>query len=83
MLRGHMIKHEYILSVAMVTRCDEDSMHHADVSAHLSGPDGSSGPEQSLASSVLGSAPSAGQDIGVENTQTHTDSHRYRCTTGV
>lgn len=52
----------------MVTRCDEDSMHHSDISAHLSGPDGSSSPEQSLASSVSGSSPSAGQDVGVENT---------------
>lgn len=68
MLRGRMIKHEYILSLAMVTRCDEDSMHHSDISAHLSGPDGSSRPEQSLASSVSGSSPSAGEDIGVENT---------------
>lgn len=62
-----MYKHEYILSVAMVTRCDEDSTH-SDISAHLSGPGGSSGPEQSLASAVSGSSPSAGQDIGVENT---------------
>lgn len=81
MLHGHMIKHGYILSVAMVTHCDEDSMHHSDISAHLSGPDGSSRPEQSLASSVSGSSPSAGQDIVVENTKTHTDLHRYRCTT--
>ncbi|XP_029700449.1 collagen alpha-1(III) chain isoform X2 [Takifugu rubripes] len=36
-----------------------DSTHHSDISAHLSGPDGSSGPEQSLASAVSGSSPSA------------------------
>lgn len=50
-----------LLSVVMVTCCGEDWVHHSDISAHLSGPDGSSRPGQSLAGSASGSSPSAGQ----------------------
>ncbi|XP_056877038.1 PE-PGRS family protein PE_PGRS30 isoform X2 [Takifugu flavidus] len=50
-----------------------DSTHHSDISAHLSGPDGSSGPEQSLASAVSGSSPSAD---GVDSVDTNGNSRQ-------